>query len=185
MTFFVVDLEATCWETKEEQGHKPNEIIEIGIVELADNLDYVKSKSYVVKPRYTKVTPFCSTLTGWTQEQVDKGLDIEATLKLLDQEFDLKRAESWGSWGAYDYNKLWAGRDDKKRGSLTEIYDITWSPFTPLYHLNLKQEFAEIYKTKPMGMQKALNFLHIPLEGRHHNGEDDAKNIAKIVQKMY
>ncbi len=26
----VVDIESTCWETKEEQGNQPMEIIEIG-----------------------------------------------------------------------------------------------------------------------------------------------------------
>jgi inhibitor of KinA sporulation pathway (predicted exonuclease) len=29
-------------------------------------------------------------------------------------------------------------------------------------------------------MEKALNKLNIPLEGTHHRGIDDAKNIAKI-----
>lgn len=34
---------------------------------------------------------------------------------------------------------------------------------------------------KPTGMNGALHLLEIPLEGIHHRGVDDAKNIAKIL----
>jgi inhibitor of KinA sporulation pathway (predicted exonuclease) len=30
-------------------------------------------------------------------------------------------------------------------------------------------------------MKGALNILNIPVEGTHHRGVDDAKNIAKIL----
>jgi len=33
-------------------------------------------------------------------------------------------------------------------------------------------------------MKEALRILHIPLEGTHHRGIDDARNIAKIVKKI-
>lgn len=37
-------------------------------------------------------------------------------------------------------------------------------------------------KAKPCGgMTNMLNALNIPLEGRHHSGIDDARNLAKIV----
>lgn len=185
MTILVVDLEATCWATKEEQGSQPNEIIEIGIVELDDDLNFVKSKGYVVKTRFTKISEFCTQLTGWTQEKVDAGLDIAQTLELVEQEFFCNDPQSWCSWGAYDRNKLFADPSVFVRGSLSEIYGIKYSPFTDLYHCNLKEEFAQMYNVAPMGMARALKHLKLKLDGRHHNGEDDAKNIAKIVQKMY
>lgn len=34
-------------------------------------------------------------------------------------------------------------------------------------------------------MSKALRILNIPLEGIHHRGIDDAKNITKIFMKFY
>lgn len=33
-------------------------------------------------------------------------------------------------------------------------------------------------------MAGALALLNIPLEGTHHRGVDDAKNIAKILNKV-
>ena len=33
-------------------------------------------------------------------------------------------------------------------------------------------------------MTGMLNFLKIKLEGRHHSGIDDTRNIAKIMLKM-
>ena len=33
-------------------------------------------------------------------------------------------------------------------------------------------------------MKEMLDFLKLPLDGRHHSGIDDAKNIAKIAIKL-
>jgi inhibitor of KinA sporulation pathway (predicted exonuclease) len=35
-----------------------------------------------------------------------------------------------------------------------------------------------------VGMAKALKLLSLPLEGRHHNGGDDAANIARILSYL-
>jgi inhibitor of KinA sporulation pathway (predicted exonuclease) len=34
-------------------------------------------------------------------------------------------------------------------------------------------------------MEKALNILKLPLDGTHHRGIDDAKNIAKIFKTCF
>ncbi|MEK3793401.1 hypothetical protein MKX42_16845 [Paenibacillus sp. FSL R7-0204] len=34
-------------------------------------------------------------------------------------------------------------------------------------------------------MERALTMLKLPLEGTHHRGIDDAKNIAKIFGKIF
>jgi inhibitor of KinA sporulation pathway (predicted exonuclease) len=34
-------------------------------------------------------------------------------------------------------------------------------------------------------MGKALNILKLPLEGTHHRGIDDAKNISKIFKACF
>ena len=33
-----------------------------------------------------------------------------------------------------------------------------------------------------MGMKGALAMMNVPLEGTHHRGVDDARNIAKLAQ---
>jgi len=49
-------------------------------------------------------------------------------------------------------------------------------------HMNVKQLFFETKGLqKKVGMKGALDILNTPLEGTHHRGIDDAKNIAKIL----
>jgi inhibitor of KinA sporulation pathway (predicted exonuclease) len=59
-------------------------------------------------------------------------------------------------------------------------------PFPPLLeqHINLKQAFAEWKHIKPCGMKAALAMLNLPLEGQHHRGIDDARNIARIARLL-
>jgi 3'-5' exoribonuclease 1 len=49
-------------------------------------------------------------------------------------------------------------------------------------HINLKTEFARLMEVEVCGMSTALKIAGIPLEGVHHRGIDDAKNIAKLAQ---
>jgi inhibitor of KinA sporulation pathway (predicted exonuclease) len=52
-------------------------------------------------------------------------------------------------------------------------------------YLNIKTLMALKHKfSREIGMSKALNFYNETLEGRHHNGADDAFNIAKITAKV-
>src|SRR5690606_3123071 len=54
-------------------------------------------------------------------------------------------------------------------------------PFGPDY-LNLKQAVSGAPGTsKRFGMAGALQQLGLPLEGTHHRGIDDARNIARIL----
>jgi len=48
-------------------------------------------------------------------------------------------------------------------------------------HVNLKQAFSRLKEVKPTGMKGALRMMEIPLEGTHHRGVDDARNIAKLA----
>jgi inhibitor of KinA sporulation pathway (predicted exonuclease) len=74
------------------------------------------------------------------------------------------------SWGAYDRNQL--SRDRHRHGIRL--------PFGK-GHLNIKAAFAERAGRPPMGMAQALRLCGLPLEGTHHRGIDDARNIAKLL----
>lgn len=51
--------------------------------------------------------------------------------------------------------------------------------------INVKQSFQQQYGLKKQkGMDGMLNYLKMNLEGRHHSGIDDCKNILRIVQRM-
>lgn len=187
---FVVDIEATCWETKEEQGNKPNEVIEIGIVELNIKTGGIITRgesagSYVIKPRFTEVSPFCTALTGWTPEQINKGVDILTALRQIKEDYQCTKNHVWFSFGEYDRIKL---SSDGGQASLGGLYGIKWydNPFEEMRaHYNAKTLMALKEKLpRELGMAKALEYYGETLEGKHHNGRDDALNIAKIVKRV-
>ena len=183
---FVVDVEATCWETPEQQGDRPNEVIEIGICRLNMQTGIVTDvSSYVVTPQFTKISPFCTQLTGWTQEAVDQGGAMGPTLASIQRDYDLDRNSLWFSFGEYDRVKLSSIPGEK--GGLHDLYNIDrhQNPFAQMKHFNIKTLMMLRERlSKGLGMDRALKYYGMTLEGRHHNGADDAANIAKIVHRV-
>jgi inhibitor of KinA sporulation pathway (predicted exonuclease) len=182
---YVVDCEATCWETKQEQGNQPNEVIEIGICVLELKTGKILDPSgYVVKPLHTKVSPFCTKLTGWTQAEIDEGSAIQDVLHAIAADYHMTKDHIWFSCGEYDRVKL----GSSGRGSLMDLYGIKResNPFAWMRaHVNIKTLFAMKHKLgREMGMDKMLAHIGEPLEGQHHKGVDDAYNIAKIVRSV-
>jgi inhibitor of KinA sporulation pathway (predicted exonuclease) len=52
-------------------------------------------------------------------------------------------------------------------------------------HLNVKSLLAIACKLpRELGMDRALEYLGLPLEGTHRRGGDDAWNIAAILAKV-
>lgn len=77
----------------------------------------------------------------------------------------------FGSWGDYDRKQF---QQDSKFHKV---------PFPIAYpHVNLKQLFSETQGLpKRYGMAEALQIAGLPLQGTHHRGIDDARNIAKLL----
>ena len=179
----VVDVECTCWETREEQGTRPNEIIEIGICAL-NLVDGTISQpdSYIIRPRFTEASPFCTQLTGLTPEQIADGGDIVDTLKAIRADYGIGRDTLWCSYGEFDRIKL----ASDGRASVHGLYGVhrNDNPFAQMRsHLNVKTLFALRFGlSREVGMDVALRRAHLTLEGRHHCGADDAYNIAKIAR---
>lgn len=172
--YLIVDLEATCCD----RGTIPraqNEIIEIGAVMLcAASLERVGEFGCFVRPvRHPHLTTFCTNLTSITQEQVNEApLYPEAMQAFRDWMYPFG-SFMFSSWGDYDRKQFeWD----------CEFHGVSW-PF-PSGHLNLKAAFAMTTGRKKMGMTQALEHLGLPLEGTHHRGIDDARNIARIVQEV-
>lgn len=166
----IIDLEATCWEGAPPKGQQ-SEIIEIGIALLnSEDGNIVMNKSLLIKPVHSTVSPFCTELTTITQEQLDKeGIGLEEAFENMTAELHAWQY-TWASYGAYDRNMM------QKQA---ELFGIDY-PMSE-EHINVKQLFAEKCNAgKAVGMARALQLLNIPLEGTHHRGVDDAKNIAKI-----
>lgn len=165
----VIDLEATCWRGRPPQGQH-NEIIEIGLC-VVDVLSRkrIHKRQIMVRPRHSQVSEFCTELTGHTQADVDKGISYPEACRILIDEY---RADSrpWASWGDYDRNQFI--RQSRIAGN---EYPLSSR------HTNAKQIFGRSLGIKGPGMARALAMAGLPLEGRHHNGADDAWNIAALI----
>lgn len=170
----VVDLEATCWEKNQTPIGQQNEIIEVGfcVFDVARNTPTEK-RSILVKPMRSKVSPFCTKLTSLTQEQVDGGTTFSEACRILQEEYDAK-SYLWISWGAFDKRMF-----KKQCGS----FDVPY-PFSQ-NHANLKKVFAQLHhRKKQVGMMRALTMTELEHTGKHHRGDDDAWNIARILAYM-
>lgn len=164
----VIDVEATCWSGSPPPG-EVNEIIAIGVcvVDVVGRTR-VQRDEILVRPARSRVSGFCTELTGLTQEQVDTGLSFAAACAALVERHDAG-SRRWTSWGDYDRKQF----ERQCAGGVPY-------PFPPR-HVNAKAVFAEVHGRRPMGMARALGYAGLPLEGRHHNGGDDAWNIAALV----
>ena len=166
----VVDVEATCWEGSAPAGQS-GEIIEIGVT-VVDMVarERVSRDRILVRPERSTVSAFCSELTGLTRAEVDSGVGFaEACGLLATRQAAAKRG--WASWGDYDRKQFL-----RQCEAASAAY-----PFGPR-HTNAKAVFAAAFALpRPVGMARALDLVGLPLEGRHHRGDDDAWNIAALV----
>lgn len=165
----IVDIEATCDEP-EPEGFV-HEIIEIGVALVnVKTLTIERTASILVEPLGV-ITPFCTQLTTLTLEQIReaKAPRFREGCAALEDEF-LSRSYPWISWGDYDRRQF---------KSQCEREGVRY-PFSDT-HTNMRALFSWWQgKGRRVGMAEALKWLNLPLEGTHHRGVDDAKNIARI-----
>ena len=172
MNYIIVDLEATCWEYRAEGQ---NEIIEIGAVKVNDNREIVDEFDQFVKPIKNPIlSDFCKELTSIEQNQIVDAPYYYEAVKLFrdwigDQPYFLC------SWGFYDLKQF---ESDCRLHSLDEEWLQN--------HISLKHQYAEIKNLRrAIGMKNALKQEGMPLEGIHHRGIDDARNITSIFLKYF
>jgi inhibitor of KinA sporulation pathway (predicted exonuclease) len=170
----VVDVEATCWDAQPPPQGQTSEIIEIGltVVDLAAR-SRLERYRILVRPQRSTVSPFCTELTGLTQAEVDTGVTFAEACRTLAKEHSAGK-RGWASWGDYDRKQF-----GRQCAASTVEY-----PFGQR-HTNAKAVFAEAFRLpRPVGMAQALKVAGLPLEGRHHRGDDDAWNIAALILLM-
>ncbi|WP_345635099.1 3'-5' exonuclease [Rugosimonospora acidiphila] len=164
-----VDLEATCWRGEPPAG-QVSEIIEIGLCVVdVQARERVERARIIVRPTRSRVSAFCTELTGITQAEVDGGVDFRQALEILVRRHR-SRGRPWASWGDYDRRQF-----ERQCAPSGARY-----PFGAV-HVNAKALFAEAHSVRRMGMADALRYVGLPLEGRHHNGADDAWNIGALI----
>lgn len=166
----VIDVEATCWNTKPPDGEE-SEIIEIGVCVLdVFTGERTRKKSILVRPWRSRVSAFCTELTTLTQAMVDEGIVFSEACELLRKEYKTHE-RAWASWGDYD-RKMFAAQCQREGIAM---------PFGPT-HINAKHLYSILRgQRRELGMAAALEQMKLPLEGTHHRGGDDAWNIALLL----
>jgi inhibitor of KinA sporulation pathway (predicted exonuclease) len=174
----VIDLEATCWDEKnypdELQGEQPKEIIEIGacMIDLNEEGDnQVKQKtSYLVRPRKSLVSQFCTDLTGITPEMLrQKGIPLRDAVNKLRKEFGTTN-KVWMSWGEYDKHML--RRECEAVGA---EYPFRFS------HINLSPLFLFFEGlSESVALEEAVKRCGMVFDGRQHRAHNDAYMTAWV-----
>ena len=174
MNYIILDLEATCWQgwTKTH-----NETIEIGAVLINDKKKIISEFVQFIKPlKNPNLSEFCKNLTSIKQSDVDNAPYFDEAI------------EKFKTWFSYDKEKYilcsWGFYDRKQFESHCSIYGLNTDWLEN--HISLKHQYAKIKNLKrAIGMKNALLNEKMTLEGTHHRGIDDARNIAKIFIKYF
>lgn len=170
--YLVIDVEATCAEDNSIPRHE-TEIIEIGAVIVdATTFDMLDEFQSFIRPiRHPRLTHFCTHLTTIRQIEVDISPTYPIVIKKLETWLKPYRASLFCSWGEYDQIQI-----ERECRHHRVNYPLG------VRHLNLKTEYAHRHRLpKQVGMQTALRQAGLHLQGIHHRGIDDARNIARLL----
>ena len=179
----VLDFEATCWND-DKIDKSQVEIIEFPSIlyKLDSNnkkLEKIGEFHEYVKPiLHPILSDFCTQLTGIKQETVNKADVFENVFKrhYLWLKSNVKNFDEFTflTCGAWDLKiQLQRELNNKKIKNKDEYK----------YFINIKDEFEYFYKRKIGGMVQMLNYMKLTLDGHHHSGIDDCRNISKILNK--
>ncbi len=173
MNFIIVDLEATCWENV--RSYDRMEIIEIGATKMpAPNSEPTDEFAEFIKPVAEPVlSDFCTKLTTIKQSNINSADTFPIVFRRF-LDWIGKEKYYLCSWGGYDQTQF---RVDCNR------HDVEL-PAEFNNHINLKKEFAKMFSVKSCGMSRPLSIAGLHLDGRHHRGIDDARNIAKLARMI-
>lgn len=166
----VIDVEATCYPDRIFPPGETQEIIEIGVAvvdlrarKIVDNL------SLPIKPLYSKVSPFCTQLTGWTQEELERiGTSYAEAAQVLTGQLDSK-------------NRPWASQGNTDKYFFEKETRLTGVPYPfGAEHFNIAGLTSILTgRSKQLGLKKALRLFGLTQEGTHHRAKDDAFNSAR------
>lgn len=170
----VLDTEWTCYEDGFPTGESP-EIIEVGITEVdLESLTIIRTLSIAVKPVKSKVSPYCTALTGWTEAALKRqGVPLSEACRRV--------AQKYGG-----VNRLLVtdcGSEAPSMKAECELANVEF-PFGE-EQLNVSVLFALVTgNRKRLSLTDMLNAVGLEFEGVLHRAGDDSKNIARLFIKL-
>ena len=202
--FCVIDFEATCQENNKDFQMEIIEFPAVMIDAHGAPMHIDSTFQMYVRPTINKqLSDYCTQLTSITQQQVDSA-----------KEFTEVYGSFLGYLAPYGTNILFITCGDwDLKTMLVNQCAISSIPINDMFNrwCNIKKMYNQYYSEKIIGMhimkeiingeymhdtgrlskhhrvrgmKSLLNRLNLSLDGRHHSGIDDSKNIAKAVIKM-
>lgn len=177
----VLDFEATCDNPVQTS---PQEIIELPsvLVDTVTNTVVDEFRVYVRPVVHPKLSAFCTSLTGITQDQVDAGVPITEAWRAY-----LKWLEGKGFFGPDAPTFTFATCGDWDLKTMLPLQASVASLDVPSCFkswCNVKVAYKNATGTAVRGMPDMLAASGLRLEGRHHSGLDDCRNIAQCVRYL-
>lgn len=179
MHYIVFDLEwnQSCSQ-KTENEMLPFEIIEIGAVKLDKKFNMVDEYSSIVRPQvYRILQNNVRNMLPYDEDYLRTGRTFDKVCKeFLD--WCEKETEEYVfcTWGPSDLSILQKNMDFYSMPSLK----------TPLYFYNLQEIFSKTYKDLGVcRLERAVEFLNIPMKEPFHSALSDAKYTGKIMNTMH
>ena len=170
----VIDTERTCWAGGVAPEGQVSEIIEIGLCEvnLAD-LTLGRCLSLPVVPIRSTVSPYCTELTGWTDELLRKrGRKFEEVCRTL------------AKYGVRNRLIIADSADELECFAAQCAERGIENPFgVEIY--NVSTEFTLITGQKRnLSLEEKLAHVKLPFDGKLHRASEDARNIARLFAAM-
>jgi len=192
---FVIDFESTCWA---EKTNVPSpEIIEFPVLLFCLSTGKILSEfhSYCLPIEQSKLSPFCTELTGISQKMVEDGVPLSTCLVLFKQ---------WLTEVCREYRISLNGENVANlNGNTNHATCCTWSdwdlkvcleyeckrkqlrkPSCLNSWIDIRELYRDFYNRRPNGLNGALRELGLSFQGREHSGIVDARNTSQLIWKM-
>ncbi len=174
--YCILDFEATCDNVKNYN----NEIIEFPSILFDHNFEYVSEFRSFVKPTNQILTTFCKNLTSITQENVDSAHSLKDVLKnymiWIQETTNYSPNILFLTCGRWDLETQLINECTQKNIKVPSIFK-KWK--------NIKDIYKSITKQHDSTMIDMLKYLNIELQGHHHSGIDDCRNLSNICKLLY
>jgi len=186
--YLVVDFEATCEERNAPEF--PHEIIEFpGVIVDGRTGQQVSSWREYVRPLLRpELSPFCTSLTGITQETVDAADTFPSVLHRFSEWLEQEGLGTSSTFALVTDGPFDVGRFLRLACQQAEVEVPPWAT----HWVNVRKAFANFYRTNSgsagqlrlPGLSTMLDKLSLQFQGSPHSGLDDAVNIARVVARL-
>ena len=180
----VLDFEANC----SKDGAKDHEVCEFPAVlmdaDTGKEFDYFRV--FIKCVRQPKISQFTTELTGITDDDIAGGVEWIEALNLFDMWCDKNNITPENSMvvtcGDWDLKTMYP-----RQCRITESEQYVPNRVRRLFSkwVNVKAVYANHRQlSKQLDMAAMLNDIGLQLDGRHHSGIDDCRNIGKICKHL-